>query len=40
MSKDEKVAKTKTTKSSKQKSDEIRIFNSDGTINQTEKESK
>lgn len=40
MSKDEKVVKVKAPKPSKQKSDEIRIFNSNGTVNQVTKENK
>lgn len=40
MSKNEKEVKTKAAKPSTQKSDEIRIFKSDGTFNQVEKESK
>lgn len=38
MSKDEKNIKIKAKKPSKQKSEEIIIFNSDGTINQVTKE--
>jgi len=40
MSKDEKLVKAKATKPSKQKVEEIKIFNPSGTINQTTKENK
>jgi hypothetical protein len=40
MSKDEKAVKTKAAKPDRQKNNEIKIFKSDGTVNQVEKEDK